>query len=112
MVRLARSLSIAVATSIGLVVSTAGIFAASMAQAADVFRVAYAGSMGAVMDQFIGPTFAKANGVEYQGIGQGSLGLAAVGRQAIAGRCVRSDHAGPDRHCEKGWHDRNGRAGG
>src|SRR5258708_18763222 len=49
----------------------------SEAQAADVLRVAYAGSMGAVMDQFIGPAFAKANGVEYQGIGQGSLGLPA-----------------------------------
>ena len=46
MVRLARSLSIAVAALMGLVVSTigAGIFAASEARAADVFRVAYAGA--------------------------------------------------------------------
>ncbi len=39
-------------------------------------RVAYAGSMGAVMDQKIGPAFAKTHGVEYQGIGQASYALA------------------------------------
>ena len=32
-----------------------GILATSAAQAAEVFRVAYAGSMGVVMDRFIGP---------------------------------------------------------
>ena len=62
MVRLARSRSIALAAAIGLAVSVigAGIFAPSAARAADVFRVAYAGSMGAVMDQFIGPAFPNA----------------------------------------------------
>ncbi len=59
----------------------------SVAQAADVLRVAYAGSMGAVMDQFIGPAFAKANGVEYQGIGQGSLGLA----RQLEGKLLQAD---------------------
>ena len=39
-------------------------------------RVAYAGSMGAVMDQKIGPAFAQAHDAEYQGIGQASYALA------------------------------------
>lgn len=46
------------------------------AQAATPLRVAYAGSMGAVMDQKIGPEFAKSHSVEYQGIGQASYALA------------------------------------
>lgn len=46
------------------------------AQAEGTLRVAYAGSMGAVMDRFLGPTFAKKENVEYQGIGQGAYGLA------------------------------------
>ncbi len=88
MVRLARSPSIALAASIGVAISVMGAgIAASKAQAAGVFRVAYAGSMGAVMDQFIGPAFAKANGVEYQGIGQGSLGLA----RQLEGRLLQAD---------------------
>src|SRR5678816_250100 len=73
MVRIARRFFIALAALTGLSSLT---FVPSVALAADVLRVAYAGSMGAVMDQLIGPAFAKANGVEYQGIGQGSLGLA------------------------------------
>src|SRR5258708_25370928 len=77
MARLTNSFSVVLAGSISLAIPVigTGIFANS-AQAADVLRVAYAGSMGAVMDQFIGPVFAKANGVEYQGIGQGAYGLA------------------------------------
>jgi molybdate/tungstate transport system substrate-binding protein len=77
MARLPHSFSVVLAVSISLATSVigTGVFANS-AQAADVLRVAYAGSMGAVMDQVIGPAFAKANGVEYQGIGQGSFGLA------------------------------------
>jgi molybdate/tungstate transport system substrate-binding protein len=39
-------------------------------------RVAYAGSMGAVMDQKIGPAFAKSHDLEYQGLGQASYALA------------------------------------
>jgi ABC-type molybdate transport system substrate-binding protein len=88
MARLTRLLSVVLAASIGLAVSAidAGIFADS-AQAADVFRVAYAGSMGAVMDQVIGPAFAKANGVEYQGIGQGAYGLA----RQLEGKLLQAD---------------------
>src|SRR5215210_9471461 len=55
--------------------------------AADVLRVAYAGSMGAVMDRIIGPAFAKANGVEFQGIGQGAYGLA----RQLEGRLIQAD---------------------
>lgn len=46
------------------------------ARAAGILRVAYAGSMGVVMDRMIGPAFAAANAVEYQGTGQGAYGLA------------------------------------
>jgi len=53
----------------------AGIVVPS-ADAAEVLRVAYAGSMGVLMDQSIGPMFGKANNVEFQGIGQGAYGLA------------------------------------
>jgi molybdate/tungstate transport system substrate-binding protein len=52
-----------------------GILVTSAA-AADTIRVAYAGSMGVVMDRFIGPAFGKANNVEFQGIGQGAYSLA------------------------------------
>lgn len=41
-----------------------------------VLRVAYAGSMGTVMDGALGPAFACSRHVEYQGIGQGSFALA------------------------------------
>lgn len=41
-----------------------------------MLRVAYAGSMGVVMDQSLGPAFAKAHHAGYQGIGQGSYALA------------------------------------
>jgi molybdate/tungstate transport system substrate-binding protein len=64
-----------------------GILAASAAQAAGALRVAYAGSMGVVMDRFIGPAFAKANSVEYQGIGQGAYGLA----RQLQGRLLQAD---------------------
>nr|WP_275578236.1 extracellular solute-binding protein [Dyella mobilis] len=39
-------------------------------------RVAYAGSMGVVMDGSAGPSFAQAHHAAYQGIGQGSYALA------------------------------------
>jgi len=64
-----------------------GLLATAAAQAAGVLRVAYAGSMGVVMDRFIGPAFAKANGVQYQGIGQGSYGLA----RQFEGRLLQAD---------------------
>lgn len=39
-------------------------------------RVTYAGSMGKVMDESLGPAFAKANNGKYQGQGQGAYGMA------------------------------------
>lgn len=39
-------------------------------------RVTYAGSMGKVMDESLGPAFAKANKGSYQGQGQGAYGMA------------------------------------
>lgn len=49
---------------------------AAMAADAPVLRVAYAGSMGVVMDQSLGPAFAKAHDATYEGVGQGSYALA------------------------------------
>ncbi|TAN07556.1 MAG: extracellular solute-binding protein [Rhodanobacteraceae bacterium] len=43
---------------------------------APALRVAYAGSMGVVMDLALGPAFAKAHDATWQGIGQGSYALA------------------------------------
>jgi molybdate/tungstate transport system substrate-binding protein len=43
--------------------------------------------MGVVMDRFIGPAFAKANSVEFQGIGQGSHALA----RQLEGRLLQAD---------------------
>ncbi|RDS80757.1 extracellular solute-binding protein [Dyella monticola] len=48
----------------------------SIAQTSPVLRIAYAGSMGVVMDNAAGPAFAKAHHATYQGIGQGSYALA------------------------------------
>ncbi|WP_312142682.1 extracellular solute-binding protein [Pantoea septica] len=45
------------------------------AMATDI-RVAFAGSMGKVMDESLGPAFAKANNGSYQGQGQGAYGMA------------------------------------
>ncbi len=71
-----------------LLVALALLLCAFVAQAADtpVVRVAYAGSMGVVMDRDLGPAFAKAHGAQYQGIGQGSYALARLiaGKQLVA----------------------------
>ena len=56
-------------------------------RAATVLRVAYAGSMGVVMDRHLGPAFAQADGIDYQGIGQGAYGLARL----LAARALRAD---------------------
>ena len=53
-----------------------GLVQATLAWADGTIRVAYAGSMGVVMDRFLGPEFAKTTGAEYQGVGQGAYGLA------------------------------------
>jgi molybdate/tungstate transport system substrate-binding protein len=50
--------------------------AAAVAQESQVLRVAYAGSMGVVMDGAVGPAFAHEYNASYQGIGQGSYALA------------------------------------
>lgn len=62
----------------GLLVVFALLFLTTAAQADSptVIRVAYAGSMGAVMDQTIGPEFGKAHAVQFQGIGQQAYALA------------------------------------
>ena len=71
-----------------LLVGLALLLFALAVQAAEtpVVRVAYAGSMGVVMDRDLGPTFAKAHGAQYQGIGQGSYALARLiaGKQLVA----------------------------
>lgn len=62
------------------------IWPASPASAGSGITVAYAGSMGAVMEDGMGPAFSKADGLEYHGIGQGSYGLAQLlkARQRVA----------------------------
>ncbi|HUC17163.1 MAG TPA: extracellular solute-binding protein [Acetobacteraceae bacterium] len=59
----------------------------SSAAAQGTIRVAYAGSMGVVMDRFLGPDFAKANNATYQGIGQPAYALARL----IAGKKLQAD---------------------
>ncbi|VTQ53895.1 molybdate ABC transporter periplasmic substrate-binding protein [Campylobacter jejuni] len=54
----------------------AGLAASQGSQAADDFRVTYAGSMGVVMDKYLGPDFAQQKHVNYQGQGQGAYGMA------------------------------------
>ncbi|NIE51967.1 ABC transporter substrate-binding protein [Pantoea sp. Ap-870] len=46
------------------------------AQAAMDIRVTYAGSMGKVMDQALGPAFAQQHDGKYEGQGQGAYGMA------------------------------------
>ncbi|WP_206064294.1 extracellular solute-binding protein [Oleiagrimonas sp. C23AA] len=60
---------------------------AMSAQAASKLRVAYAGSMGVVMDHGAGPAFAKRHDVNYQGIGHGSYALARL----LASKQMRAD---------------------
>lgn len=53
-----------------------GLCTSAIAQNHPVLRVAYAGSMGVVMDNAAGPMFASDHHATYQGIGQGSYALA------------------------------------
>ncbi len=55
---------------------TAGAGFSLHAQANTDIRVTYAGSMGKVMDQSLGPAFAKQNNGTYEGQGQGAYGMA------------------------------------
>ncbi|MEY2334023.1 extracellular solute-binding protein [Acidithiobacillus ferrianus] len=73
-------------SSLALVVATSLLGLSSQTVAKDL-HVAYAGSMGAVMDLHLGPAFAKAHNVQYQGEGQGAYGLA----QLIAAHKLRTD---------------------
>ncbi|MFG1480075.1 substrate-binding domain-containing protein [Xanthobacter sp. V4C-4] len=56
-------------------------------RAAEPVRVAYAGSMGVVMDRAIGPAFTAQTGAPVQGIGQGAYGLARL----VAGGQIQAD---------------------
>jgi molybdate/tungstate transport system substrate-binding protein len=53
-----------------------GLLGAPAARAAGTLHLAYAGSMGVVMDRDLGPAFGKAQGATVQGTGQGALALA------------------------------------
>lgn len=55
---------------------TAALLPAFHVHAETPVRITYAGSMGVVMDKFIGPAFAAREHVEYQGQGQGAYGMA------------------------------------
>ncbi len=61
---------------------------APLAQAAaQALQVAYAGSMGAVMDKGLGPAIERSDGVQFQGRGAGAFGLAHL----LASRQIRAD---------------------
>lgn len=60
---------------------------ATLAGDTPVLRVAYAGSMGVVMDHDLGPAVATAQHATYQGIGQGSYALAHL----LAGKQLQAD---------------------
>lgn len=57
------------------------------ASAATPLTVAYAGSMGAVMDKGLGPAFDRIHDTRFQGIGQGAYGLARL----LASKQQRAD---------------------
>lgn len=61
--------------------------AAGPAVAQTRLSIAYAGSMGAVMDQDLGPTFCRIHHCTYEGQGQGAYGLA----HRIVGRALTTD---------------------
>ncbi|MGC9236029.1 MAG: extracellular solute-binding protein [Thiomonas sp.] len=65
-------LNLSVAAALG----ACGVFAAPADAAEPVLSVAYAGSMGALMDKALGPAIAKQDHVQYQGQGAGAFGLA------------------------------------
>lgn len=61
--------------------------ATSAAAAQPVLSVAYAGSMGAVMDKALGPQIERSAGVQFQGRGSGAYGLAHL----LAARKITAD---------------------
>lgn len=62
--------------SLSLAVAAAMMSMSAAALASSDIKVTYAGSMGKVMDQQLGPTFAKQEKGSYQGQGQGAYGMA------------------------------------
>jgi molybdate/tungstate transport system substrate-binding protein len=70
-----------------LVLLLMAIGTSTIAADSPVLRVAYAGSMGVVMDSAAGPDFAHAHNATYQGIGQGSYALAHL----LAGHQLQAD---------------------
>ncbi len=72
---------------VAMTVLAAALLQATASRAENTIRVAFAGSMGVVMDRVLGPEFAKANGAQYQGTGQGAYGLARL----LAAKRILSD---------------------
>ncbi|HUW97945.1 MAG TPA: extracellular solute-binding protein [Acidiferrobacter sp.] len=72
------------------------LISASPAFAKPALIVAYAGSMGVVMDRYLGPTFCKIHGCAYEGQGQGAYGLAhRITARALSADVFVSVTAGP-----------------
>ena len=71
-----------------LLLATPAIMAvATRAMAAEPINVAYAGSMGKLMDKGMNPAFTKETGIPVHGVGRGAVGLAHM----IVGGAMRSD---------------------
>ena len=85
-----------------LLAAPLALAAAGRAFAAQAVTVAYAGSMGKLMDKGMNPSFTAATGVSVHGIGQGALALAHL----ITGGAMKPDvfvpvSAGPAKIVEK-----------
>jgi len=72
---------------ISVLLASSTLLAAGPAWAKPALQIAYAGSMGAVMDHHLGPAFCKIHGCTYEGQGQGAYGLA----HRIAARTLPTD---------------------
>ncbi len=70
-----------------LLAAPLALAAAGRASAAEAITVAYAGSMGKLMDKGMNPSFTAATGVAVHGIGQGALALAHL----ITGGAMKPD---------------------
>ncbi|MDE1896705.1 MAG: substrate-binding domain-containing protein [Rhodospirillales bacterium] len=70
-----------------LLAAPLALAAAGRAFAAEAITVAYAGSMGKLMDKGMNPSFTAATGVSVHGIGQGALALAHL----ITGGAMKPD---------------------
>jgi molybdate/tungstate transport system substrate-binding protein len=70
-----------------LIAGAALTLGATQARADGTVTVAYAGSMGVVMDKGIGPAFTAQTGTAFHGVGQAALGLAHL----IAAKSINPD---------------------